>query len=346
MRHRTGRILGPSCVAGMALVLLASAGPGRAEEAAAPPVKLELPIACALGTDCFVQQFPDMDGGPGARDPFCGTAAYDGHDGLDIRILSMRDIAHGIGVVAPAAGTVRGVRDGMEDRLAATPALREAIKGVECGNGVVIDHGGGVETQVCHLRKGSVAVRTGERVQAGDKLGEVGASGLAEFPHVHLSVRRSGRKIDPVSGHGVGSGCHADEAMADSWFADDARKALLDHPATAILAAGLAGGPVDYDRLVTDGPPPPPRAGAPATLAYGWYANLRPGDRLRLALVAPDGSPFMTQVSEPLSGSKAVYSAFAGRRQPLRPGSWRLRTEILREGAVAASREETIEIAP
>ncbi|MBB3950700.1 M23 family metallopeptidase [Aureimonas jatrophae] len=319
-------------------------GPAWAEDA--PPLMLGLPVACALGADCFVQQFPDMDAGPGATDPFCGTAAYDGHDGLDIRLLSMRDVARGVAVVAPAAGTVRGVRDGMEDRFASTPELRAAIRGTECGNGVVIDHGAGVETQVCHLRKGSVAVRAGERVETGAKLGEIGASGLAEFPHVHLSVRQEGRKVDPVSGRPVGSGCRGDEAMAASWFSPDARKALLAHPPTAILATGLSGAPVDYNRLVVDGPPPVPASGEPATLAYGWYANVRGGDRIRLTLTAPDGSRFMTQDSEPLAGAKAAYSAFAGRRQALRPGLWHVRTDVLRDGATVASREERVEVAP
>ncbi|WP_062015521.1 M23 family metallopeptidase [Aureimonas sp. AU4] len=331
---------------GLARGLLALSAAGAQDAPARPPVTLALPVACALGTDCFVQQFPDMDAGPGASDPFCGTAAYDGHDGLDIRLLSMRDVARGVAVLAPAAGTVRGVRDGMEDRFASTPALRAAIRGTECGNGVVIDHGEGVETQVCHLRKGSVAVRAGRRVEAGERLGEVGASGLAEFPHVHLSVRQGGRKIDPVSGRPVGSGCRADETMAASWFSPEARRALLAHPPTAVLAAGLSGAPVDYDRLVTDGPPPAPAAGVPATLAYGWFANVRGGDRIRLELTAPDGSIFMTQESEPLAGAKAAYSAFAGRRQALRPGLWHVRTQVLRDGAAVASREATVEVAP
>ena len=67
-----------------------------------------------------------------------------------------------------------------------------------CGNGVVIRHADGWETQYCHLRRGSVQVAEGDRVEAGEPLGLVGMSGEANFPHVHLSVRRDGDRHRPV----------------------------------------------------------------------------------------------------------------------------------------------------
>ncbi len=66
--------------------------------------RIGLPVACTIGEDCFVQQWPDMDGGPGAADPFCGMAAYDGHDGLDIRLRSMADVARASPSLLPPWG--------------------------------------------------------------------------------------------------------------------------------------------------------------------------------------------------------------------------------------------------
>src|SRR5690606_27061924 len=99
-----------------------------------------LPAACRLGEDCFVQQYPDMDPGSGAVDPFCGSATYDGHDGTDLRILSMKDVARGIQVLAMADGRVLRSRDGEPDRLVLTAEDRKVVSSKECGNGLVIQH--------------------------------------------------------------------------------------------------------------------------------------------------------------------------------------------------------------
>ena len=111
-------------------------------------------------------------------------------------------------MTASAAGRVKAARDGVEDRLVRDEAGRAAVKGRECGNGVVIDHGEGWETQYCHMRKGSVTAKPGDAVEAGAKLGEVGASGEAGFAHVHLTVRQNGRPLDPFDGGpAVGAAC-------------------------------------------------------------------------------------------------------------------------------------------
>ncbi|WP_182086877.1 M23 family metallopeptidase [Aureimonas sp. ME7] len=305
--------------------------------------RLALPVACAIGDTCFVQQWPDMDGGPGAADPFCGSAAYDGHDGLDIRVRSMADVAKGVAVVAAAAGTVKGVRDALPDKLAAGAAGREAVRGVECGNGVVIDHGEGLETQYCHMRRGSVSVKSGEWVEAGQKLGEIGASGAAEFPHVHFSVRRGGEKIDPASGRAIGSGCGRGAPFAGTLFDEGAVKALSGS-STSVLGLGLAGAPVDYGALVIKGAPPVPHAGGDASLVWAWISNLRKGDTLAFRMVSPDGQTFFEGSGEPLPGNQAVYSAFAGRKRPLLPGRWTVSVEVIRDGVGVSSKRSEIEV--
>ncbi|TDD33246.1 M23 family metallopeptidase [Actinomadura sp. KC06] len=56
------------------------------------------------------------------------------------------------------------------------------------GNSVVLDLGDGVYAVFAHLRHGSVRVRKGDRVQAGDVLGEVGNSGNSSEPHLHFHL--------------------------------------------------------------------------------------------------------------------------------------------------------------
>ena len=144
-----------------------------------------LPLNCPSDSICPIQQFVDVDAGSDARDPWCGTQTYDGHKGTDFRVLSLKDVARGVEVVAMADGVVKAGRDGMADRLVATEQDRQAISARECGNGLVLDHGDGFETQYCHMRQGSLGLAPGAEVRKGEVLGFVGASGLAAFPHVH-----------------------------------------------------------------------------------------------------------------------------------------------------------------
>jgi lysostaphin len=84
----------------------------------------------------------------------------------------------GAEVVAPADGVVVDLRPNPSRTY---------------GNQVVIDHGKGLYTMSAHL--GSVAVKAGDRVNAGDVVGTVGRTGdvppMADA-HVHFEVRLGG----------------------------------------------------------------------------------------------------------------------------------------------------------
>jgi LysM repeat protein len=104
--------------------------------------------------------------------PVFGTSHY--HDGIDIG--------------APDGSPVRAVSGGT-----VTMATRYGGYGLT----VKIDHGGGVVTQYAHLSQSDVVV--GEKVDPGQKVGNVGNTGNSTGPHLHFSVFLSGDPTDPAS---------------------------------------------------------------------------------------------------------------------------------------------------
>ncbi|HEU5032933.1 MAG TPA: M23 family metallopeptidase [Spirillospora sp.] len=56
------------------------------------------------------------------------------------------------------------------------------------GNSVVLDLGDGVYAVLAHLRRGSLRVRRGDRVLAGDVIAEIGNSGNTSEPHLHFHL--------------------------------------------------------------------------------------------------------------------------------------------------------------
>ena len=309
-----------------ALLAHVLAYPALAEERLA----LTFPVACVVGDTCVIQNYVDHDASAVWRDFACGAMSYDGHDGTDIRIPTLEAQRRGVGVLAAAEGTVLRTRTDMPDKPLTDDGLDDDPRA--CGNGLVIDHGKGWETQYCHMAQGSLLVRTGDRVKAGQRLGLIGVSGRTSFPHLHLTVRHEGQVVDPF----------APELALDA-CGTATGKGLFDTPGRTvpyldrfILNTGFADGPVsvsDIENGQLDARKPKPQSDA--LVVYMRAIGLQAGDALSMVLVDPDGAVVVQKVFDPLERSKAQLMQYIGRKRPetgWKAGTYGAVLSILREG--------------
>ncbi|WP_375203457.1 M23 family metallopeptidase [Hyphococcus sp.] len=95
------------------------------------------------------------------------------HSGLDIAAPT------GTPIRAPAPGIVRLAEDDMYFE----------------GGLVLLDHGHWLESAFLHMSR--IDVEPGQRVEKGDIIGAVGATGRVTGPHLHWSMKWAGRLVDP-----------------------------------------------------------------------------------------------------------------------------------------------------
>ena len=106
-----------------------------------------------------------------------GRMASSNHAGIDIGLPS--------GAKAPAGAS--GV-------VVATPRNKSGY-----GNQVIIQHADGTTSSYSHLSK--IGVKVGQAIKQGQSVGNVGATGNATGPHLHLERRdRQGRPVNPLTG--------------------------------------------------------------------------------------------------------------------------------------------------
>lgn len=312
-------------------LLIPFAGPALAEGFLIHP-----PIDCDLtGPDCYIQQYMDLDPTTGVTDYQCQSLSYEGHKGTDFALPTRKHMTEGVAVIASATGTITGLRDGMPD-IGFSDETAASVKGRECGNGVVIRHADGWETQYCHLRQGSVAVTKGQQVQTGTPLGLVGQSGRAAFPHVHLSVRKDGVKIDPFDPDGTLT-C-ATPADSTLWADPPAYRpgGLLDIGfATAIPDyADIKAGTASQTNISTI---------APALVLYGFTFGTRANDILRLTLQGPETTILTQDITFERSQAQSFRAIGKKRRHALWPkGAYTGTAALIRSGAVIDTRSTQI----
>ncbi|MEL3908439.1 MAG: M23 family metallopeptidase [Treponemataceae bacterium] len=106
------------------------------------------------------------------RDPFTGLKTF--HNGIDI---------------ANRAGTtIKCVMDGKVSEVGYNSVY---------GNYIIIIHDGGYQSLYGHLL--SINVKRGIYITQGTKIGRLGSSGRSTGPHLHFSIYKNGKAINPLS---------------------------------------------------------------------------------------------------------------------------------------------------
>jgi hypothetical protein len=225
-------------------------------------------------------------------------------------VIDLAAFERGVPVLAAAPGRVRAIRDAMAD-VSVRDAGTASVAAREAGNSVLIEHGAGWQTQYSHLRKGSVAVRPGEQVAAGQPLGMAGLSGNTEFPHLHFEVRRRGEIIDPFVGIEGGESCAPGRRPLWSVQALGA----LAYVPTGVLGAGLTASPPRLANGSVD-PQKIERLGETSGAAVFWAQiyGLRKGDVEELRLIAPDGR-VLAERRTTVARNRAQSLAYIGLRR-------------------------------
>jgi murein DD-endopeptidase MepM/ murein hydrolase activator NlpD len=105
-------------------------------------------------------------------DPFTGVSTY--HTGVDM-----------------AAPTGTPIKAAMSGKIAYVGWSNVF------GNYVIINHGNGYQTLYGHMSK--TLAHVGEEVSQGTRIGLVGSTGYSTGPHLHFTVYKNGRLIDPLT---------------------------------------------------------------------------------------------------------------------------------------------------
>lgn len=168
--HRARRVLVP-----LALVGAVAGSPLSASAAPAPDGDTEIAPVIRIVPDPDAWVLPvhdyELTAGFGASSGLWS----DGHTGLDF--------------AAPTGTTIRAVGSGTITEVAYDGAY---------GNKTVLRLDDGTEIWFCHQDTQDVAV--GDRVEAGDPIGTVGATGNVTGEHLHLEIRPyGGDPVDPYA---------------------------------------------------------------------------------------------------------------------------------------------------
>ncbi len=104
----------------------------------------------------------------------------------DHPIMNDASFHTGIDIAAKSGSTITSFADGK---------VIEAGRNSTYGNYLLIEHNGGIRSFYGHNSR--LNVKKGQSVKIGQKVAEVGSTGLSTGPHLHFEVRKNNMRLDP-----------------------------------------------------------------------------------------------------------------------------------------------------
>lgn len=233
-------------------------------------LELQFPVACRLMENCWITNHVDLDRDKGyAEDYMCGSKTTDGSKSTHISLGSLSAIKQKIPVIAVADGQI---------------SVAQHNTGF-CGTRVLIDHGGGWESNYCHLDPKTLQVHEGQHVKQNQILGSIGNSGQTDWPHLSYALLRNGMVFDPFSGRTNLEGCS--RASQPLWIN---KMNPLYEPAQ-VTAIGFNFGFLNGNDI---------KAGAlksatamkhdtPQISLWTLMMNVQKGDKIEMQIITPSG---------------------------------------------------------
>lgn len=254
--------------------------------------EFSFPLACRAGMSCWILSYPDLDAAAeSAKDYACGPATSDDEKFLRIGLSDVSALRQNIPVLAAGDGVVIDAADGVPDLVIAARAQLKTGTPL-CGNGIVIDHGLGLQTAYCHLRRGSIIVRKGDRVIKGQPIAAAGQSGLATWPQLGFSIRKGGYFIDPITGSSPAEGCGFKPKNIVALPA-----LFQDYQPAAIVALGFSINPITPESMIIGDAPRFARINSSEKTINLWtmILGVHQGDRIEVRLRDPRNRTFYYQ---------------------------------------------------
>jgi len=142
-----------------------------------------------------------------------------GPDGKTRKVAAVENedyYAFGREILAPADGVVTDVITGVRDNV---PGSMNPYSGL--GNAVFIQHSQYEVSVLAHLKRGSIKVKAGDKVKAGQKIGLCGNSGNSSEPHLHYHLQNT-----PIIQDGTGIKCYYQKVIV---LENGKKKSMTDY---------------------------------------------------------------------------------------------------------------------
>ena len=103
-------------------------------------------------------------------------------------ITGMREFHQGIDIAGPTGTAIKAAMAGRVAAVGVAPIW---------GKYVILRHADGYQTLYGHLN--AIEVANGERVEQGQRIGDMGNTGFSTGSHLHFTIFKDGAPVDPLN---------------------------------------------------------------------------------------------------------------------------------------------------